>query len=90
MLKKWFVLLEETVWQTTNFRSHSKAPNSTVYKEKYFRYIHPEFIKCIADQNNELIAFCSITMPSFTKALKKANGKIVSLWIYIFIEGTLF
>lgn len=43
------------------------------YKEKYFKYIHPDFIKCIADQKGRLIAFV-ITMPSFTKALKKANG----------------
>ena len=43
------------------------------YKEKYFKYIHPDFIKCIADQEGRLIAFV-ITMPSFTKALKKANG----------------
>ncbi len=43
------------------------------YKEKYFKYIHPDFIKCVADQNDRLIAFV-ITMPSFTKALKKANG----------------
>ena len=43
------------------------------YKEKYFRYIHPEFIKCVTDKDNKLIAFV-IIMPSFTKALKKANG----------------
>ena len=43
------------------------------YKEKYFRYIHPEYIKCVADENGRLIAFV-IIMPSFTKALKKANG----------------
>jgi len=43
------------------------------YKEKYFKYIHPEFIKCVIDKDNKLIAF-AIVMPSFTKALKKANG----------------
>jgi len=45
------------------------------YKERYFRYIHPEFIKCIADKEDRLIAF-AITMPSFSKALKKMNGKM--------------
>lgn len=45
------------------------------YKEKYIKYIHPEFLKCIADSNGKLIAF-AITMPSFSKALKKANGKL--------------
>ena len=45
------------------------------YKERYLRFIHPDFIKCIVDSKEKLIAF-SITMPSFTDALKKINGKI--------------
>jgi len=45
------------------------------YKEKYLRYIHPEFINCVADQSGKLVAF-AITMPSFSKALKKVNGKL--------------
>ncbi|MBN09173.1 MAG: GTP cyclohydrolase [Flavobacteriaceae bacterium] len=45
------------------------------YKEKYFRYIHPDFVKGVTDSNNNLIAFL-ITMPSFSKALKKINGKL--------------
>ena len=45
------------------------------YKEKYFTFIHPDYITCIQDENNKLIAF-SIVMPSFTKALKKANGSL--------------
>jgi ribosomal protein S18 acetylase RimI-like enzyme len=45
------------------------------YKEKYVRYIHPDFIKSVVDQNGKLIAF-AITMPSFSRALKKVNGKL--------------
>ena len=45
------------------------------YKEKYFNYIHPDFIKCAVDKDNNLVAFL-ITMPSFSKALKKINGKL--------------
>ena len=45
------------------------------YKEKYFSFIHPDYITCIKDKNDKLIAF-SVVMPSFSKALKKANGKI--------------
>ena len=44
------------------------------YKRRYIRFIHPDFIKCIVDSEGKLIAF-SITMPSFTDALKKINGK---------------
>ena len=45
------------------------------YKEKYFTYIHPRFIKCVVDKSGNLIAF-AITMPSFSEALKKVNGSL--------------
>lgn len=45
------------------------------YKKKYFDFIHPDYICCIKDESGKLIAF-SIVMPSFSKALKKANGKL--------------
>jgi len=45
------------------------------YKERYIKYIHPEFIKSVADKNGNMIAF-AITMPSFSRALKKMNGKL--------------
>ena len=45
------------------------------YKEKYFSFIQPDYITCIKDKNDELVAF-SIVMPSFSKALKKANGSL--------------
>jgi ribosomal protein S18 acetylase RimI-like enzyme len=51
------------------------------YKNRYFKFIHPDFIKCIVDKKGKLIAF-SITMPSFSKALKKINGKINFLNFY--------
>ena len=58
-------------------------------KEKYFRYIHPEFIKCIADKNDELVAFC-ITMPSFTRALKKVNGKMFPFGFFHLFKALYF
>ena len=45
------------------------------YKEKFIKYIHPDFIKCCLDKDGNLIAFL-ITMPSFSRALKKINGKM--------------
>ena len=53
------------------------------YKKKYFSFIHPDYICCIRDEKGKLIAF-SIVMPSFSKALKKANGKLLPFgWKYI-------
>ncbi|MHA7058875.1 GTP cyclohydrolase [Aquimarina sp. M1] len=49
-----------------------------MYKKKYLPYLNPEYITCVADNKGKLIAF-SIVMPSFSKALKKMNGKIYPL-----------
>ncbi len=54
------------------------------YKEKYFSFIHPDYITCIRDKEGKLIAF-SVVMPSFSKALKKANGRLIPFgWWHIF------
>lgn len=45
------------------------------YKKKYLPFVNPDYITCVANEHNEVIAF-SIIMPSFSKALKKANGKL--------------
>lgn len=45
------------------------------YKEKFFGFIHPDYVTCIKDSEGKLIAF-SVVMPSFSKALKKANGRL--------------
>ncbi len=45
------------------------------YKKRFLRFINPKFIKCVVNDKGDMIAF-SITMPSFTKALKKVNGKL--------------
>ncbi|PQB04501.1 GNAT family N-acetyltransferase [Aureitalea marina] len=53
------------------------------YKEKYFSFIHPDYITCIKDSSERLIAF-SVVMPSFSKALKKANGRLLPFgWYHI-------
>lgn len=57
------------------------------YKKKYFGFLHPDYITCIQDQEGRLVAF-SIVMPSFSKALKKANGRLYPFgWKYILDAG---
>lgn len=87
-VEKMFILLEDTYGKLQTFVPIQKHQIQQ-YKEKYFRYIHPEFIKCIADKNGELIAFC-ITMPSFTKALKKANGRMFPFGILYLLKALYF
>ena len=53
------------------------------YKEKYFKFIQPEYITCVQDKNKELVAF-AIVMPSFSEALQKANGRLFPFgWYHI-------
>ena len=51
------------------------------YKKRYFKYVHKDFVKCVVDKNNRLIAF-TITMPCFTRALQRINGKVTLFNIY--------
>lgn len=44
-------------------------------KKKHIGFINPEYIKFVMDENNQMIGFV-IVMPSFAKALQKANGKL--------------
>ena len=59
------------------------------YKEKFIKYIHPDFIKCLLDKEGNLIAFL-ITMPSFSRALKKINGKIGLFGYYHLFKAQYF
>lgn len=53
------------------------------FKEKYLPYIHLDFINCVADQDDKLVAF-AITMPSYTKALQRANGSLFPFgWFHL-------
>lgn len=45
------------------------------FKKKYISFINPEYIKYVEDKDGNLVAF-GIVMPSFSKALQKANGKL--------------
>ncbi len=45
------------------------------FKKKFVNFINPEYIKFVVDKEDNLIAF-SIVMPSFAKALQKANGHL--------------
>lgn len=51
------------------------------YKQKFLKFIHPDYVSLIEDKNGELVAF-SVVMPSFTKALQKANGKLFPFGFY--------
>ena len=59
------------------------------YKKRFLKFVNPDFIKCIIDNEGKLICF-SITMPSFTKALKSINGKLTFLNSYHILKAMYF
>ena len=77
---KMFELLNQTYNKLQSFVPIQQH-QIEVYKTKYLPYVHPDFIKCVVDENDEMIGF-AITMPSFTKALKRINGKMFPFGFY--------
>ncbi len=51
------------------------------FKKKYIGFINPEYIKFVVDRKDQLVAF-AIVMPSFSRALQKANGKLFPFGIF--------
>ncbi|MEH6706211.1 MULTISPECIES: GTP cyclohydrolase [Galbibacter] len=56
------------------------------YKNKYLKFLDPDYVNLIADENNNLVAF-SVIMPSFSKALQKANGKLFPFGFYHLLKA---
>ncbi len=52
--------------------------------KKYFPLLRPDLINLVVDQNDDIVGF-ALSMPSFTKAFRKANGKLFPFgWFHIF------
>ncbi len=51
------------------------------FKKKYISFINPEYIKFVVDKDDKLVAF-AIVMPSFSKALQKAKGKLFPFGLF--------
>lgn len=69
-----FELINETYKHLSVFVPITKEQIEYL-KHRYIAFINPRFIKCVFDKDDKMIAV-AITMPSFSKALKKANGKL--------------
>jgi len=56
------------------------------FKRKFISFINPELIKFVLDKDGNIIAF-SIMMPSFSKALQKAKGKLLPFGIFHLLKA---
>jgi len=80
-----FKLLDETYKSLSTYTPITDEQIKT-YKEKYFSFIDKDYITCVADENNDLVAF-AITMPSYSKALQKAKGKLFPFGWWHFLQA---
>lgn len=80
-----FKLLDETYKSLSTYTPITDEQIKT-YKEKYFSFIDKDYITCVADENNQLVAF-AITMPSYSKALQKAKGKLFPFGWWHFLQA---
>ena len=56
------------------------------FKKKYISFINPEYIKFVMDKDDNMVAF-SIVMPSFSRALQKAKGKLFPFGFYHLLKA---
>lgn len=80
MVDQMFDLFNETYAKLSSFVPVTDIQKS-YFKKKYIGFANPEYIKFIVNKDNELIAF-AIVMPTFSKALQKANGKLIPFGIF--------
>ncbi len=80
-----FKLLDET-YNTLSTYTPISQEQIKIYKEKYFPFISKEYVICVVDENDELVAF-AITMPSYSRAMQKAKGKILPFGWWHFLQA---
>jgi hypothetical protein len=74
LVDKMFDLFNESYANLSSFVAVTDVQKE-YFKKKYIGLINPEYIKFVEDKDHNIVAF-SIVMPSFSKALQKANGKL--------------
>tara|TARA_R110002050_G_scaffold16019_2_gene49021 strand:- start:119985 stop:121106 length:1122 start_codon:yes stop_codon:yes gene_type:complete len=80
MADKMFDLFNESYASLSSFVPITEIQKA-YFKKKYISFINPEYIKFVVDEHDNLVAF-GIVMPSFSKALQKAKGKLFPTGIF--------
>jgi len=80
-----FDVFNESYASLASFVPISQAQKD-YFRKKYLPFINPHFIQFVTDKNGKMIAF-AITMPSFSKALQKANGTLFPFGWYHLLKA---
>jgi len=84
-VKPMFKLLDETYKHLSTYTPISEEQIKT-YKEKFFPMIAKNYVICVVDEHDELVSF-AVTMPSYSKALQKAKGKLLPFGWWHFMQA---
>ncbi|WP_053992479.1 GNAT family N-acetyltransferase [Mangrovimonas sp. TPBH4] len=82
---KMFDLFNETYSKLASFVAISEEQKA-YFKKKYIPLINPNYIKFILDKEDNIIAF-AIVLPSFSKAIQKAKGKLFPFGFYHLLKA---
>jgi GNAT superfamily N-acetyltransferase len=85
LVEPMFKLLDQTYNTLSTYTPISDDQIKT-YREKYFPFIDKNYVICVEDANHQLIAF-AITMPSYSRALQKAKGKLFPFGWWHFLQA---
>ena len=85
LVEPMFKLLDQTYSSLSTYTPITDEQIKT-YKEKYFPFIDKNYVICVEDENHELVAF-AITMPSYSRALQKAKGKLFPFGWWHFLQA---
>lgn len=75
-----FELINLTYKDLEGFIPHSNA-QIDLFVKRYLGFVNPDFISIVLDSQNKLAGF-GIAMPSFSRALQKAGGRIFPFGIF--------
>jgi len=82
---KMFDLFNESYAKLSSFVPISDTQKE-YFKKKYISFINPEYVVYVADKNDQLVGF-AIVLPSFSKALQKAKGKLFPFGIFHLLKA---
>lgn len=85
LVDKMFDLFNKSYADLSSFVAITEVQKE-YFKKKYISFINPEYIKFVMDKDDAMVAF-SIVMPSFSRALQKANGKLFPFGFYHLLKA---
>ncbi|WP_027376477.1 hypothetical protein [Kaistella palustris] len=80
-----FKLIDQTYNSLSTYTPITDEQIKT-YKEKYFPFIDKNYVICVEDENKMLVSF-AVTMPSYSKALQNAAGKLWPFGWWHFLQA---